>query len=119
MEDETSSGIISRGEVVDVSASLRKGYVNIVHFHMPGALTSVREGNYIQALSKKPLNRLVVWKVQVADFQAPICGAMEIKSLPQFWFYDTRGNLVKKLTDRFTEGDIDAAIKSARMGKFP
>ena len=119
MEDDSASQIISHGEVVDVEASIRKGYVNIVHFHMPRTVSSIREGNYIQALSKKRSNRLVVWKVVVPDFHAPVCSGLGLKSLPQVWVYDAQGRLVKKLTDRFTEGDIDAAIKSARLGTFP
>jgi hypothetical protein len=37
-----------------------------------------------------------------------------IKSLPQFWFYSRSGRLLKKLTDRFTEADIDEAFKEAQ-----
>lgn len=113
MESKNAS-IISQGEDVDVEACLKKGFINIVHFHYPKALASVREGNYIEALAAKPSNRIVILKVMAPDFKAPICEALGIKSLPQFWFYDAQGRLVKKLTDRFTEGDIDGALKQAR-----
>ena len=113
MESKNAS-VISQGEDVDVEAYLKKGFINIVHFHYPKALASVREGNYIEALAAKPSNRIVILKVMAPDFKAPICEALGIKSLPQFWFYDTQGRLVKKLTDRFTEGDIDGALKQAR-----
>jgi hypothetical protein len=106
--------VISRGEVVNVEASLKPGYINIVHFHMPQAVASIREGNYVQSLAAKRTSRIVVLKVVVPHFGTPICSALNLKSLPQFWFYDSRGKLVKKLTDRFTEGDIDAAVKEAR-----
>ncbi|MEI7879725.1 MAG: hypothetical protein WCI95_02505 [bacterium] len=106
--------IISNGEVVDIEECLKKGFINIVHFHYPKALASIREGNYVEALAAKTQNRIVILKVFVPDFKAPICEALAIKSLPQFWFYNTQGRLVKKLTDRFTEGDIDEAVKQAR-----
>lgn len=114
--ESKNTAIISRGEEVDVEDHLKKGYVNIIHFHYPKALASIREGNYIEALASKASNRMVILKVLAPDFKAPICEALDIKSLPQFWFYDAQGRLVKKLTDRFTEGDIDAALKLARRG---
>ena len=113
-EDQTS--VISHGEEVDIDAFLKKGYVNIVQFHYRKSLASVREGNYIDAIAAKKTNRLVVLKVVVSDFNSPICKALNIQGFPQFWFYNMQGRLVKRLTDRFTEGDIDAAIKDARRG---
>lgn len=106
--------IISNGEDVDIEEHLKKGFINIVHFHYPKALASIREGNYVEALAARTQNRIVILKVLAPDFKAPICEALGIKSLPQFWFYNTQGRLVKKLTDRFTEGDIDEAVKQAR-----
>ncbi len=115
MESKNST-VISKGEEVAIEDSLKKGFVNIVHFHYPKALASIREGNYVEAIAAKPARRIVVLKVLTPDFKSPICEALGIKSLPQFWFYDAQGRLVKKLTDRFTEGDIDAAIKLAKQG---
>lgn len=111
------SNVISRGEEVNIETFLKRGMVNVVHFHLPSAVGSVREGNYLDALGAKKSNRIAVLKVTVKDFEAPICTALKIKSLPQFWVYDAQGKLVKKVTDRFTEGDIDAAIKEARRGR--
>ncbi|MEI6562901.1 MAG: hypothetical protein WCO42_01190 [bacterium] len=108
--------LISKGEEVDIESFLKKGYVNIVHFHYPKAVASIREGNYIETLVAKRGNRTVIQRIQCPDFNAPICVALGIKSLPQFWFYDSQGNLVTKLTSRFTEGDIDEALKQARRG---
>ncbi len=105
--------VISRGEVVDIENSLKRGVVNVVHFHYPQAVGSVREGNYLQGIMARRPNRLMVLKVVAQDFNAPICVSLNLKTLPQFWFYNAEGRLVKKLTDRFTEGDIDAALKAA------
>jgi hypothetical protein len=105
--------VISRGEDVDVESKLRKGVVNVVHFHYAAAHSSVRQGNYIEVLARKSGGRIVVLRIVVQGWDAPVCGAKEIKALPQFWFYSRSGKLVNKLTDRFTEGDIDAAMKQA------
>lgn len=114
--DEDQTSVISHGEEVDINTVLKKGYVNIVQFHYRKSLASVREGNYVDAIAAKKTNRIVVLKVVVADFNAPICKALNVQGFPQFWFYNAQGKQVKKLTDRFTEGDIDAAIKEARRG---
>ena len=111
--EEDKSTIISHGEVVDIDSVLHKGVVNVIHFHYPQAVGSVREGNYLQGIMARHPGRLVVLKVVAQDFRAPICESLNLKTLPQFWFYSADGRLVKKLTDRFTEGDIDAALKDA------
>jgi hypothetical protein len=109
--------IISKGEEVDIERRVRKGFINIVHFHNPKLLPSIREGNYVEALAANSSKRIVILKIVVEDFNAPVCVAQDITSLPQFWFYDERGNLVHKLTKRFTEGDIDRAVTQARRGE--
>ncbi len=111
--EEDQSVVISRGELINIDAALKRGLINVVQFHHPRSLTSVREGNYVQALASKKTNRIVLLKVVVQDFNAPILSALSISGLPQFWIYNAQGKLVKKLTDRFTEGDIDAALKDA------
>ena len=111
------TSVISHGEVVDIESKLKRGVVNVVHFHLPGVVSSVRQGTYVESLAAKRSNRMVVLKLDLPGFDAPVCDELRIKSLPQFWIYDGNGKLVKKLTDRFTEADIDAALKSARSGR--
>lgn len=112
--EEDKSSIISNGEEVDIEAHLKKGLVNIVHFHYPKSLTSIREGNYVAAVAAKKSSGVALVKVVMPDFEAPVCKALDIRTAPQFWFYSPSGKLVKKLTDRFTEHDIDSAVRSAR-----
>lgn len=112
--EEDKSSVISNGEEVDIEAHLTKGVVNIVHFHYPKSLTSIREGNYVAAVAAKKSNRVALVKVVMVDFESPVCKALDIRTAPQFWFYSPSGKLVKKLTDRFTEHDIDSAVKAAR-----
>ena len=112
-EIQTSTAqVISHGEEVDLSQALKKDVVNVVHFHKASVLSSVRQGNYMETLSQKSKGRIAVQRV-IADWNSPICVALEIKSLPQFWFYSRSGTLTRKLVDRFTEADIDAALKEA------
>ena len=112
-EIQTSTAqVISHGEEVDLSQALKKDVVNVIHFHKASILSSVRQGNYVEMLSQKSKGRVVMERI-VADWDSPICVALEIKSLPQFWFYSRSGHLTRKLVDRFTETDIDAALKEA------
>jgi hypothetical protein len=108
--------VISRGEDVDFEKVLRRGVVNVVHFHYAENLASVREGNYLETLARKSQGRILVLRVDIAGWKAPICKARELNSLPQFWFYGPGGRLVRKLTERFTETDIDTALADARRG---
>lgn len=110
--DTPDAQVISHGEEVDLGQALRKGVVNVVHFHIGSVHSSVRQGNYLETLAQKSKGKFVVKRV-VTDWNSPICKALEIKSLPQFWFYSRTGRLTGKLIDRFTEADIDAAMKEA------
>ena len=111
--DSPGVAIISRGEDVDIESQLRRGLVNVIHFHYAAAHSSVRQGNYIEMLARKSNGRITVSRIVVPGWDAPICVKKELKALPQFWFYSRSGRLTKKLTDRFTESDIDAAMKQA------
>lgn len=104
---------ISQGEDVDVEASLKKGVVNVVHFHLGSIHSSVRQGNYVETLADKSKGRVAVRRLDIPDWNAEVCQAQELKSLPQFWFYSRSGRLVKKLTERFTEADIEIALKES------
>lgn len=115
--ESRNTTVISRGEEVVIEERLKKGFINIVHFHNPKLLPSIREGNYVEVLATHSAKRIAILKIVVEDFNAPVCVALDIKSLPQFWFYDDQGNLVLKLTKRFTEGDIDKAVTQARRGE--
>ncbi len=110
-----SSGVavISRGEDVDIESRLKAGAVNVIHFHYAAAHSSVRQGNYIEMLARKSNGRVSMSRIVVPNWDAEICKAKDVKALPQFWFYSRSGRLTKKLTDRFTESDIDAAMKQA------
>ena len=110
--EASTAQVISHGEEVDLAGALKKDVINVVHFHKASILSSVRQGNYLEMLSRKSKGRMVVQRV-FAEWDSPICTALEIKSLPQFWFYSRSGTLTKKLVDRFTEADIDAALKEA------
>ena len=101
---------ISHGEEVDLSAFIKKGVVTVLHFHMASVVSSVRQGNYLAQLAAQSQGRVVVLRVTVPNYDAPICKALGIDSLPQFWFYSSAGTLAKKLTQRFTESDIDGAL---------
>lgn len=105
--------ISESGEDVDIESQLKKDVVNVVHFHYAAAHSSVRQGNYLEVLARKSNGRVVIHRIVVPGWNAPVCVAKGVKSLPQFWFYNREGELSSKLTDRFTENDIDTALKKA------
>ncbi len=111
--ESTMVDTISHGEDVDIEASLKKGVVNVVHFHLGSIHSSVRQGNYIETLAEKNKGRVAVRRLDLPDWNAEVCKVQELESLPQFWFYSRSGRLVKKLTERFTEADIEAALKES------
>ena len=98
----------------DLNASVKTGIVTVVHFHMPGVMSSIRQGNYLKTLEKRSKGAFVVVRAEVDDWADPIAVKHAIRSAPQFWFYNRKGNLSGKLVDRFTTGDIDSALSSAR-----
>lgn len=106
--------VISRGEAVDIEKSLMRGRVNVVFFHFPSAHSSIRQGNYVEMLARETRGRVAILKLIIPRWEAPVCVERGLTSLPQFWFYSPSGRLVKKLTQRFTESDIDEAFKGAQ-----
>lgn len=100
---------------IDVEKLIKPGKVTIVHFHLktdqPGPYT--RQENYVSSLPKRSNGRVHVAMINISDWNAPIVKKYNIGSLPQFWFYNRRGKLVKKLAERFTSEDIDEAVKEA------
>ena len=113
--DQLTDGgdVISKGEEVDLQKELAEGKVTVIQFHLPGAVASEREGNYLATLERRSKDKLDVKRVVVPNASAPVAKQYQIATLPQFWFYNKQGQLVTKLTDRFTESDIDAALKKA------
>ncbi len=105
--------VISKGEEVDLSKAVEQGKVTVVQFHLPGWIASEREGNYLSVLQRRNKDKMDVKRVVVPDVSAPVAKQYQIATLPQFWFYNKSGQFVTKLTDRFTESDIDAALKKA------
>jgi len=110
----STAKIISQGETVDLDKVVPKGVVSIVHFHFTPSLTSTREGNYVEALTRKSGGRIALLRIVISDWKAPICKDLGLESLPQFWFYSRSGAESGKLTARFTESDIDEALSKAR-----
>ncbi len=110
------SFVISRGEPVQIEQHVQRGAVTVVHFHLPTSLSSVRQGGYVERLAANSRGAVAFRRVEVSGWDQPVCRELNIRSLPQFWFYDPAGRLAVQLTDRFTEADIEAAITKARRG---
>ncbi len=114
---EAEATIITQGDDVEMNSVIKKGQICLVHLHGEGLMQSERTIEYINSLPKKSENKgkLVILRANLKDMDNEFCRQKGIQSLPQFWFYNRRGELVVRLIDRFTPPDIDAALKKARM----
>lgn len=90
------------------------GRVTVVHFHYPPSVTSMRQGSLVAALVRDSRGKVALRKIEIPDWNAPAVEQYDLKSLPQFWFYNARGELVSKLVDRFTDEDVTAALRQAQ-----
>lgn len=96
--------------------AIHTGAVTLVLFHMPaaGPTPATRMENAARTLAAQSGGRVVLSAVAIRDAQDPALQRHGLASLPQFWFYNRAGRLVRKLADRFTETDLEAALKEAR-----
>jgi len=98
----------------EIEKYVTTGVVTVIHFHKPGLISSVRQGNYVGELAHQSRGKIELVQIDIPDFDCPAARKYQITSAPQFWFYDRRGRLVTKLTERFTENDIEAALRQAQ-----
>ena len=96
---------------VSAKSLLTDGKANVVHFHVEDGPSSQRQGNLAERLCNDSRGKVVYHKITVTPDDAT-CQKNRLESLPQFWFYDRSGKLVKKLDKRFAEEDITQAFKS-------
>jgi len=105
--------VISEGEEVDIAEYIENGVGAIVHFHSPDAVASVRQGTFVTTLVRDSRGKLALLKIEIPSWDSPVAKQYGITSAPRFRFYNRRGKLVEELTERFTEEDIEAAVKKA------
>lgn len=113
----TSSDSIS-GKDVDIEELLKPGVTTIVHFHLQSNKPNpaLRMENYVTSLPDMSKGKVAVVRVDLNGWKDPAAKKYGITSAPQFWFYNRKCKLVRKLTERFTSDDIDSALKAARRG---
>lgn len=113
MQDTAPCPIPGKKTDIEVEKLVTNGVVTIIHFHVQTQKLSpnVRQENYVSSLEKK--DKVAVVKIELSDWGVPAAKKYNINSSPQFWFYNRKGKLVKKLIDRFTGEDIDKALKEA------
>lgn len=88
------------------------GQVTVVHFHMESVVSSMRQGHYAQTLAGK--HKIAYVRVDLTGWTDAIATEHHITSAPQFWFYDREGRVTQRLTDRFTDVDLETAFRKAR-----
>lgn len=100
-------------QAVDLPALVKPGVVTIIYIHHPEMAGNQRQGNYVETLETRHPGKVAVVKVEIGAWDSPTAVKYGIASAPQFWFHNRRGVLTRKLVDRFTEADIDNALKAA------
>lgn len=107
----------AKNQVVDIKELLEPGKACIVHFHVESGVSSARQGNLAERLCNDSRGKATYHKITVNGPEDSVAKKYKLTSLPQFLFFNTKGALVSKLADRFTEEDIEAAFNRAKSGK--
>lgn len=103
-------------ESISAESLLTSGKVTILHFALSNDSLADRQGNFAKRLCSENAS---------AEYQLLLLNSPEslfaqknsLRSFPQFWFFDSRGNLQNKLIERFTEEDIELAFTKAQNKK--
>lgn len=93
-----------------VENRLVPGKAAIVHFCLPDIQASSRQGALARSLCERSRGRAVYVEVVLDGLESPLARRYELRSLPQFWFYDVRGKVRRQLSERFTEADLEQAM---------
>jgi hypothetical protein len=106
--------IISTGGEVDIAPLIKKDTVTILHVHSDEVAQSVKLCNFIDKLGSDSHGKVCVLRASIPLGDCDFTRQYKITSIPQFWFYNGRGELVKTITEMFNPGQFDAALKQAR-----
>lgn len=98
---------------IDLEKAVTPGAVTVVHFHLPDLMPSVRQGNYIEKKATESKGKIRFIRISFTSWEDPKMKKYNVETLPQFWIYDRKGKLYKKLIERFTAEDLDSAVLEA------
>ena len=107
--DEAKNG----GPQVSVKEMIEEGMATVIHFHCDDGPASQRQGNLCERLCKESKGKAAYKRIVVKDLNDPLAKRYKLQSLPQFWFFTPKKAVFVKLSDRFTEEDIEKALKGA------
>lgn len=94
------------------SVLIVKGKATILHFD-DGSAASKRQGNLCERMAKGSKGAIEYVRVN-AKPDAPAVKKNRLKTTPQFWFFDRKGDCHERLADRFAEEDIEKAAEQIR-----
>jgi len=106
--------VISKGEEVEIASHLKKNVVTILHVHSDEVAQSVKLCNYVDKLGTDSHGKVCIVRASLPLGECDFTRQYKISSIPQFWFYNGKGELVKTITELFNPGQFDAALKQAR-----
>jgi thioredoxin-related protein len=112
-EPEGDGNVKEKAADFDIDSLAKKGVVTVVQLHMQDLMQSTGTWNYVKSLEDNKRIKVKPVRITIKDWDNPLLKKYDIKTLPQFWFYDKSGKLETKLIKRFTSNDIDAAVKKS------
>ncbi len=108
---ENEGDVISHGEEVDIPALLEPGRAAVIHIHAANSISSRRAGLHTAQLVRDSKGRVKLYRIVLQGAGDPVARQYDIRTVPQFWFYNRMGERVAKLTTVFTENAIEDAFR--------
>lgn len=102
-----------RNRIDEIETLLIAGQAAIVHFCTAEIEANSRQAALARTLCERSHGQALYIEFLVDGIESVTARKYALRSLPQFWFYDSRGKLRQQLSDRFTEADMENALRQA------
>ncbi len=111
----TAAGrLISHGEEIDIQSQLKPGLLNVVLFYAPRHDYCTKMQAYISRLQNMNAGQVEYLKIEISNPNAPARLQYNLRTLPEIWIYNRRGEQVERLQGEMMPRDIDAAFVRAQ-----
>lgn len=101
------------GKKRDAKEFVSPGRISVLHFTSPEWSVNSRQGNLAKRLCEDSSRPAEYVPILIDSLKSEVARANSLESLPQFWFYNSGGVLIIKLTGRFTDDDLEQAFRKA------
>lgn len=84
------------GGTVNIKDHLVPGKTNIIDFYADWCGPCKKIAPHLEELNDNKDNNVVVLKVNIKEWDSPVCKQYDINSVPSFMIYDGKGKLVSE-----------------------